>query len=376
MRLIASFNSERQAVNFSDFLFRNKISNQYEKEVGKEPTSYSLWVHNEEDLSTAFDYYQSYILQPEHPRFLPKQKVEAPSENPPKVKKQTKSKSVQRNASFLLTYSMIAICIIIFIWNSREESALRSYAKKGSFASEFMLTPLQENLFFDAPRAIIAMQDFIEENSISSLKELREQPEKVQREFREIDSLPMWNGLFFLAIERIQEGWYETPGPLFEKIREGQVWRFVTPIFMHRDFLHIFFNMAWLLILGKQIELRLKKRKMLLLILLLAVFSNTAQYLMSGPLFLGFSGVITGFAGFIWSRQKKAPWEAYPLHRATALFLFYFVLILFFISIVCFILKAFTQADFASAMANTAHISGGLLGLALGRCSFFARRLS
>lgn len=163
--------------------------------------------------------------------------------------------------------------------------------------------------------------------------------------------------------------------PLFEKIRQGQVWRFVTPIFMHQDVLHIFFNMSWLLILGRQIELRLKKSKFLFLILLLAIFSNTSQYLMSGPYFLGISGVITGLAGFIWARQSKAPWEGYEVQKTTLTFLFTFVLILFFISAVCFILNALGWRAFSSSMANTAHISGGLLGLILGWSSFFARRL-
>ena len=42
--------------------------------------------------------------------------------------------------------------------------------------------------------------------------------------------------------------------PLFEKIRQGELWRLFTPCILHRDFLHILFNMIWVWILVKQIE--------------------------------------------------------------------------------------------------------------------------
>jgi GlpG protein len=98
---------------------------------------------------------------------------------------------------------------------------------------------------------------------------------------------------------------------------------------MHSDFFHILFNMLWLWALGKQIEERLKKGKLCLLIIILSVVSNCCQYLVSGPYFLGFSAVIVGFAGFIWSRQIKAPWEGYPLQKTTLLFILLFVLAMF-----------------------------------------------
>ncbi len=373
MRLIAFFTSEKQVIDFSDFLIRNKIANQYEQVIEKGVTSFSIWVHDEKDLTSAFDYYQLFVLQPEHPRFLPKQKPEQPFV--PLSENKQKEKFHQKILFFSLTHSLLIICCFLFIWNVRQESELKKTVQEGMGVSEFMLTPLQQALFFDDPKAMKEMQKLIEKYSISSLEELKTEPLEVQRAFQTAKKEPLWQGAFQSVLEKIQKGTFGEPAPLFEKIQEGEVWRFISPVFMHRDFLHIFFNMAWFLILGKQIEARLKKPRMLLLILLLAIFSNTAQYLMSGAYFLGFSGVITGLAGFIWSRQKKAPWEVYPLNRSTALFLFYFVLILFFISVVCFMLKAFTGKDFDSSMANTAHISGGLLGLALGRCSFFSRRL-
>ena len=120
----------------------------------------------------------------------------------------------------------------------------------------------------------------------------------------------------------------------------------------------------------------MNKWKICLLILILGVASNVAQYLMSGPYFLGFSGVIVGMAGFIWVRQKIAPWEGYPLPKATALFLLFFVLAMFGLELLTFILQLLSVINIAPNIANTAHIIGGLSGMLLGRLSFFSRRMT
>ncbi len=347
MRLIAQFLSKPEATAFSDFLHFSKISNQCE--AGSD--QFQVWVHNEEDVIHSLELYQQFALHPKDSRFVTKKK-----EEPKKV----------TSKFFPITYVMLALCCLVFAFNMLQERTNKSLING--------LTPIQRALLFDDPKAVESLNGLMGTHGLSSLEEVNEAPVAVQKAFQGAMNIPFWKGFFVLALERVQKQ-VSVPAPLFEKIQDGQVWRFITPIFMHQDLLHIFFNMAWLLMLGRQIEIRLKKSRVLLLILLLAIFSNTSQYLMSGPYFLGFSGVITGLAGFIWARQTKAPWEGYQVQRASLTFLFYFVLILFFISVVCFILNALGWADFNSSMANTAHISGGLLGLLLGRCSFFARRL-
>ncbi|MBI3236163.1 MAG: rhomboid family intramembrane serine protease, partial [Chlamydiales bacterium] len=120
-------------------------------------------------------------------------------------------------------------------------------------------------------------------------------------------------------------------------------------------------------------EGRISRFKLLLFILIVGIVSNTAQYLASGPYFLGYSGIVVGMAGFIWMRQRQAPWEGYPLPKATSLFFFFFVLAMVALDLIALGLRSFFSFELTANIANTAHIVGGLCGIFLGKLSFFAR---
>ena len=184
----------------------------------------------------------------------------------------------------------------------------------------------------------------------------------------------MWKGVVPLLITKYKTGHFGPKEPLMEKIGQGQVWRFFSPCLLHKDLFHLLFNMSWLWILGAQIEVRLSFRRFLLLLVILGVVSNTAQYFMGGPFFLGFSGVVAGFLGFIWMRQKIAPKEGYPLPRSAALFLFYSILGMMFLEAILCILQMVLPFTVPFNIANTAHIVGAVTGLILGKATFFARR--
>jgi GlpG protein len=177
----------------------------------------------------------------------------------------------------------------------------------------------------------------------------------------------------YFAVQKNQGSESSQDLHLFEKIRQGEFWRLFTPCLLHRDFLHILFNMVWVWILTKQIEERLRIWKICLMILIIGVISNTVQYFVSGPYFLGFSGVVVGMAGFIWMRQKIAPWEGYPLQRSTILFLLFFVVAMFALELITFSLQLFSVIQISPNIANTAHIIGGIVGILLGRMPFFSR---
>ena len=236
------------------------------------------------------------------------------------------------------------------------------------------ITPLQKHLLFDYPKSMELLDSFAQRYNIYSVEDLTEAPPSLQKQFDRLEIQPIWGGVVSEALFWSKTKAFLPEAPMFEKIREGQVWRLFTPAVLHRDLLHILFNMGWILLLGLQIEKRIRAARILLLIILLGVFSNIAQYLMGGAYFLGASGVVVGLAGFIWSRQRRAPKELYPLQKSTALFIFYFVMVMALIGFIAFLLQALSILNITFPIANTAHISGGLVGLALGRCNFFARR--
>ncbi len=72
------------------------------------------------------------------------------------------------------------------------------------------------------------------------------------------------------------------------------------------ELLHILFNMLWLWYLGRPIEQRIGPSRYLLLTLATGIGANTIQYLMSGPFFVGYSGIVMGLAGFIWMQREDS----------------------------------------------------------------------
>lgn len=277
-----------------------------------------------------------------------------------------------KNGSRSLTFWVFFLCVGLFLWNEKESFQIERQA--GNLALRVGLTPVQRELFFDYPFALEKLSEFIFVNKIRSEADINLLPVSVQKQFLKVEEIPSWKGIAEELMVRIQTGCFEENVPLFEKIRQGQIWRFFSPCFLHRDLIHLLFNLSWLFLLGLQIEKRLSKIRMVLLIFCVGVFSNLAQYLVGGPYFLGLSGVVVGLVGFIWSRQKVAPRERYPLSRSAILFVWYFVMAMFALEVLEFALRAFAVGSYSLSIANTAHISGGLMGLLLGRCHFFARR--
>lgn len=104
-------------------------------------------------------------------------------------------------------------------------------------------------------------------------------------------------------------------------IEQGEIWRLVTPIFMHGDFLHLLFNMWWLIDLGGLVERRLGWWRYVILVLMIAISSNWGQYLYSGPNFLGMSGVVYGLFGYAWVRGRLEPTSGLYLRPDVAIWM-------------------------------------------------------
>ena len=74
-----------------------------------------------------------------------------------------------------------------------------------------------------------------------------------------------------------------------EAIRAGEVWRLISPVFLHGSFLHIGFNMYALYVLGPGLERHYGHRRFLLLYLVGGFCGNVASFLFSPNPSLGAS---------------------------------------------------------------------------------------
>lgn len=383
MRLIGTFDTEKEAYTLYSFLLKESIQNVYEpfQDEQQNKKRYRIWVFEEEDLDRAIEFYGQYQQNPQDPKF---QQVQIPLvalTPPPHLNSKSDEdeelpplppRSKRRQFHLVLTQAIITICAFLFLWNDLQEAEILQ--EKGSLAIHIAFTPLQQALIFDCPQSLEMINELIANYPLKNYKELKELPPDAQALLKQAEEAPSWKGLYFFFTDVKKQGWEKAKQvPLFEKIRQGQFWRLFTPCLLHRDFLHILFNMAWAWLLGKQIEVRVRRWKIILLVLIIGIISNTAQYLVNGPFFLGYSGVVVGLAGFIWMRQRIAPWEGYPLTRGTVFFLLFFVLAMCALELLTFGLHAFSIIDISANIANTAHVVGGLCGLILGRLSFFAR---
>ena len=155
-------------------------------------------------------------------------------------------------------------------------------------------------------------------------------------------------------------------------VRRGELWRTVTPIFIHHDVFHILFNMMWLYQFGRMIENRYGALSLGLLVLATAMISNVFQctvpvaiggsapglaesgYLLSG--LGGMSGVVYGLFGFIWIRSKVDVSSGMFITQGTVTILLVWLF---------FCMTPFS-GQFVGNVANWAHGIGLLVGMAIG----------
>ena len=139
---------------------------------------------------------------------------------------------------------------------------------------------------------------------------------------------------------------------LFDEVKHGQVWRLVTPIFLHFGVLHLVFNLMWLWQLGRVLESLYRTLRFGLLVAAIAIGSNVAQGLVAGPNFGGMSGVIYGLFGFVLVHSKLHPAATFQLNPQVVRWMLIWL-------VLCF-------TGLVGPVANTAHLVGLAVGALLG----------
>jgi GlpG protein len=149
--------------------------------------------------------------------------------------------------------------------------------------------------------------------------------------------------------------------PLLRHVWYQEPWRLVTPIFLHFGLPHIIFNMIMLLQLGRPIEAARGWWRFALLVVLIAVPSNIAQYCYHGPQFGGMSGVIYGLFGYVWMKSRYEPSSGFYIPSNTVVWMIgWFFLCL---------------TGIVGPVANVVHGVGLVVGMLLGRMRSLIRTL-
>lgn len=128
-------------------------------------------------------------------------------------------------------------------------------------------------------------------------------------------------------------------------------WRYITPAFMHGDYIHLFMNLLCWYQLAPLIEMNFGYKKLLFVTFITAVIGNFAQFIFTGPEFLGISGAIFGLIGYIWAKGKTDTKSPVRLKNSVMWFSFAWI--------------AFGYMDLIESMsfANEAHLFGLLSGV-------------
>jgi len=144
-----------------------------------------------------------------------------------------------------------------------------------------------------------------------------------------------------------------TPMAGFSDIKKGQVWRLVTPVFVHVGGpLHLLFNCYWLFIFGVQIENAKGPLRFGALVLAAAVIPNVLQAWFVGPMFGGISGVVCGLFGYVWMKSLYAPNEGIHINPTTVIIWIAFLFI--------------CLSGMFGPIANVAHFAGLAVGIVAG----------
>ena len=299
MRKIGHIAETAQAKLFSDYLYAEGIENEIE---GEDANGWDLWVYNEEQLAAAAQELKVFELDPAAAKY--------------------------------------AAAVQVAEERHRKEKATAAAFQKNMFDRKRVLS---RSVILVAPVTFILIAVSVVVTLLGGLGSGSQ--------------LTQW-----LSIAPYGEGLSQLGGKLAE-VRSGQLWRLVTPIFIHASLtgsmglFHILFNMLWLKELGVMLERSQGRRGMITKVLVLAILSNFGQYAAAGPAFGGMSGVVYGLLGYCWMRGRFDLTSGLFVHNQTVIMMtVWFFMCLF---------------GAMGPIANAAHGVGLVAGIAWGYASSY-----
>lgn len=142
--------------------------------------------------------------------------------------------------------------------------------------------------------------------------------------------------------------------PLADTLASGEVWRLLTPVFLHSGIFHVLFNSLWMWELGRRLEFLLGRWHFLLFFIVTGIAANASEFIWSGHAnFGGMSGVVYALVGFIAVRQRLAPHPLVAVPPALIGFMLFWLVLCMTGAVNYFI---------SGSVANAAHLGGLIAG--------------
>lgn len=318
MREMATLTDAHDAKVLVDYLLTQKIVAEVRPEQGK-PV---VWVHNEDDMERATAIWNEFRTQPHDSKYVAAQK---PAEELRKLKEKAERNYARLYKDgdhlwgrphplrvpvtlFLIIVSFVTTFWIDFGKNSPHLLAL-TFTDMGGFA-------IPDNPGMN-PAAIKQMQEQRREQQLAGLK-------------------------------------------------RGELWRLITPIFIHFSWLHLLFNMYATYSLGGLIESRRGPIWLALFVVITGVVSNVMQFflptlfdlhahkeiMIGSNLFGGMSGVAFAMFGYLVAKTIYAPEPGLRLPQDTIASMLIWL--------------AICMTGMIGSIANTAHVAGLGAGFFIG----------
>ncbi len=358
LRKVGEFDNEIHAIAFVEDLQLNHITALIEEDGG----SYAIWVHEEGHIETA------------------KNMFEEVKKDGCKIVQTKKEKSfhfhnqegttAQIAYRPLITRVLLFTCLLVYALVQ-----IQSKHERAQYPGMNSLPPIAKALIIEFPKDQEMIREIIDRYGLEKLI-MNDLPEEATPLIKQHNESVPWVGVVNILLqpkERQESLWH---GLFLTQVQEGEIWRLFTPAILHLGLLHLLFNLLWLVVLGKMIEFNMGRIRFILLIVLSAVISNICQYLMTGPFFMGVSGVLSAFIGYIWVRKKIAPWEVYLVPKQNITFFMIFILGFLGVSFVSFFLAYYKIYEISLTIANTAHVSGLLSGMVIAKLGVLSRKIS
>lgn len=294
MRSAGTIGDKLHARRFADYLLTRGISTR----LGDGAEGFTVWVHDEERLAEVRAELPRFLSAPEEPRY-----------------------EVGREAASLRA-------------QAREEAAKAEAAAR--VVASASTVPAVGRVGLMGTPLTLALVAFCLVVAVYTQLGSTESPRLAQ--------------LTIATIRRIDIGHIGWFG--LSEIASGEVWRLITPCFIHFGLAHLVMDMAALIYFGRQIEAARGTLRLAALVVLIGVGSNYGQYLVSGPSFGGMSGVAYGLLGYLVVMSRWAPRAGMLLEPRVAL------------SGAIWFVVCLTGA--IGPVANTAHGAGFVLGACFG----------